>query len=124
MAFLYVSIALGMIAAFGAFVAIWSLNPAPPSNADVVEGGLRIYETGLPVSVADLELEAPLRERLIRPALKRIGRLLEQSLPEKARQRIHLDLQLAGRPNGMTAGDFVAIRYIATGILCCVGIGI
>lgn len=113
-----------MVAAFGAFVAIWSLNPAAPSNADVVEGRLRAYETGLPVSVDEMELAAPLGERLIRPAIQRIGRFLEQTMPEKARQRIHLDLQLAGRPNGLTAGDFVAIRYIATGILCCAGIGI
>jgi tight adherence protein C len=123
-ALLYASLALGMVAAFGAFVAIWSLNPAAPSNADVVEGRLRAYETGLPVSVDEMELAAPLGERLIRPAMQRIGRLLEQSMPEKARQRIHLDLQLAGRPNGLAAGDFVAIRYIATGILCCAGIGI
>ena len=123
MALLYASLALGMVAAFGAFIAIWSLNPAQPSNADVVEGRLRAYETGLPVSVYEMELEAPLRERLIRPAMQRIGRLLEQTMPEKARQRIHLDLQLAGRPNGLSAGDFVAIRYIATGVLCCVGMG-
>jgi len=122
-ALLYASLALGMVAAFGAFIAIWSLNPAQPSNADVVEGRLRAYETGLPVSVYEMELEAPLRERLIRPAMQRIGRLLEQTMPEKARQRIHLDLQLAGRPNGLSAGDFVAIRYIATGVLCCVGMG-
>ena len=113
-----------MVAAFGAFVAIWSLNPAQPSNADVVEGRLRAYETGLPVSVAEMELDAPLRDRVFRPAVQRIGRLLEQSMPEKARQRIHLDLQLAGRPNDMSAGDFVAIRYIATGIICCIGIGV
>ena len=124
MALLYASIALGMVAAFGAFVAIWSLNPAPLSNADVVEGRLRAYETGLPISLAEMELAAPLGERVIWPALRRIGRLLEQTMPDKARQRIHLDLQLAGRPNGITAGDFVAIRYIATGLLCCVGIGV
>ena len=84
MALLYLSIALGMVAALGAFVAIWSLNPAPPSNADVVEGRLRVYETGLPVSLAEMELAAPFGERVIRPAMQRIGRLLEQTMPEKA----------------------------------------
>jgi tight adherence protein C len=121
---LYGSLALGMIAAFGAFVAIWSLNPPPPSNADLVEGRLRSYETGLPVSLLEMELATPFGERVIRPAIQRIGRLLEQTMPEKARQRIHLDLYLAGRPNGLSAGDFIAIRYVATGVLCCVGIGV
>jgi tight adherence protein C len=123
-ALLITSLALGMIAAVGAFVAIWSLNPAPPSNADLVEGRLRVYETGLPASAAEMELAAPFGERVIRPAIHRVGRLLEQTMPENARQRIHLDLYLAGRPGGLTAGDFIAIRYVATGILCCIGIGI
>src|SRR5256885_11034071 len=108
MALLYLSIALGMVAALGAFVAIWSLNPAPPSNAGVVEGRLRVYETGLPVSLAAMELAAPFAERAIRPAMQRIGRLLEQTMPETPRQRIHLELQLAGRSHGTTAGGFVA----------------
>src|SRR5438309_5536803 len=108
-----------MIAAFGAFVAIWSLNPAPPSNADLVEGRLRVYETGLPLSSVEIELATPFGERVVRPVLQRIGRLLEQTMPEKARQRIHLDLYLAGRPNGLSAGDFIAIRYVLTGVVCC-----
>jgi len=123
-ALLITSLALGMIAAVGAFVAIWSLNPAPPSNADLVEGRLRVYETGLPASAVEIELAAPFGERVIRPAIHRVGRLLEQTLPENVRQRIHLDLYLSGRPGGLSAGDFIAIRYVATGILCCVGIGI
>jgi tight adherence protein C len=121
---LYASLALGMIAAVGAFVAIWSFNPVAPSNADVVEGRLRSYETGLPMSVAEMDLATPFGERVIRPAIRRIGHLVEQTMPEKARQRIHLDLLLAGRPHGLGAGDFIAIRYVATGIMCCLGIGV
>src|SRR5437763_898170 len=100
-----------MVAACGAFVAIWSLSPAPPSNADVVEGRLRMYEAGLTVSAAEIELQAPFGDRVIRPAIRRVGHLLEQTMPEKSRQRITLDLQLAGRPGGLGAGDFIAIRY-------------
>jgi tight adherence protein C len=122
--FLYASLALGMIAACGAFIAIWSLTPMAPSNADLVEGRLRAYETGLPVSAAEMELQAPFGDRIVRPVLKRLGRLLEQTMPEKARQRIHLDLYLAGRPGGLSTSDFIAIRYVATGLFCCLGIGV
>src|ERR1700693_1106880 len=124
MELLYTSLALGMIAACGAFIAIWSLMPAAPSNADLVEGRLRVYETGLPVSVAEMELQVPFGERIVRPAIKRFGRLLEQTMPEKVRQQIHLDLYLAGRPGGLSTSDFIAIRYLATGLFCCLGIGI
>ena len=98
---LYLAVILGFVAAIGVFAAIWSVVPAAPSNADVVEGRLRVYETGLPVSVAEMELQKPFRERVIQPALNRIGRLLEQVIPEKARQQLHMRLQLAGRPGGL-----------------------
>jgi tight adherence protein C len=124
MTILYAALALGAIAACGAFIATWSLTPAPPSNADLVEGRLRAYETGLPVSLVEMELQAPFGERVLRPALQRLGRLLEQTMPEKARQRINLDLHLAGRPGGLSTSDFIAIRYVITGLLCIAGIGI
>jgi tight adherence protein C len=124
MGLLYASLALGMIAACGAFIAIWSLTPLAPSNADLVEGRLRAYEKSLPVSAAELELQAPFADRIVRPVIKRLGRILEQTMPEKARQKIHLDLYLAGRPGGLSTSDFIAIRYVATGLMCCLGIGV
>lgn len=123
MTILYAALALGAIAACGAFVATWSLAPAPPNNADLVEGRLRAYETG-PVSLVEMELQAPFGERVVRPAIQRLGRLLEQTMPETARQRINLDLHLAGRPAGLSTSDFIAIRYVITGVLCLAGIGI
>jgi tight adherence protein C len=124
MTILYAALALGAIAACGAFIATWSLTPAPPSNADLVEGRLRVYETGLPISLVEMELQASFGDRVLRPAIQRLGRLLEQTMPEKARQRISLDLSLAGRPGGLSASDFIAVRYVATGVLCCVGIAV
>jgi len=124
MTILYAALALGAIAASGAFIATWSLTPAPPSNADVVEGRLRAYETGLPVSLVEMELQTPFGDRVLRPAIQRLGRILEQTMPEKARQRIGLDLYFAGRPAGLGASDFIAVRYVSTCLLCCGGIGI
>ncbi len=71
-----------------------------------------------------MELQASFGDRVLRPAIQRLGRILEQTMPEKARQRISLDLSLAGRPGGLSASDFIAVRYVATGVLCCVGIGV
>jgi tight adherence protein C len=119
---LYVSLALGALAAAGVFATVWSLHPAPPTNADLVEGRLRVYETGLPLSLTDIELQQPFSDRVVRPTIKRLGRLLEQTMPEKARQQILLSLQLAGRPGGMSGSDFIAVRYVLTGALCLLGI--
>ena len=122
MAALYIAVLLGLIAAIGVFTSISAFNPPAPTNADVVEGRLRVYETGLPVSVTDMELREPFGERVLRPLAKRLGKLVEQSLPEKARQQIAHNLMVAGRPGGMSAGDFIAMRYVLTALLCCLGI--
>jgi tight adherence protein C len=118
----YLAIALGVVAGVGAFTSVWSLMPRRPSNADLVEGRLHAYETGLPITLADIELRQPFKERVIKPALKRLGELIEQTMPDTARQQVHASLQIAGRPGGMKAGDFIAVRYVLTGVLCIVGI--
>ena len=122
MAALYVATILGMMAALGVFISVWSTLPQAPTNADVVEGRLRIYETGVPLTVADIELRQPFMDRVIRPALKRVGRWVEQSTPAKVRQKITVDLQVAGHPGGMTAGDLIAVRYVLAVLLCVLGV--
>jgi len=119
---LYVAIALGMLAAVGVFATVISLSPAAPSNADLVEGRLHVYETGVPASIAEIDLQQPFGERVVRPALTRLGRFLEQSMPEKAREQIYMTQQLAGRPGGMTPSYFIAVRYVLTAALCSLGI--
>ncbi len=122
MAALYVATILGAMAALGVFITVWSTMPQGPTNADVVEGRLRVYETGLPLTVADIELRQPFMDRVVKPALKRVGRLVEQSTPEKVRQKITTDLQVAGHPGGMTAGDLIAVRYVTAVLLCILGL--
>ena len=122
MAALYIAVLLGLIAAIGVFTSISAFNPPAPTNADVVEGRLRVYETGLPVSVTEIELREPFGERVLKPLAKRLGKLVEQSLPDKARQQIAHNLMVAGRPGGMSAGDFIAMRYVLTALFCCFGI--
>ena len=119
---IYIATLLGVVAAIGVFTSVWSFVPPAPTNADVVEGRLRVYETGLPLSVADMELREPFMERVVRPVLRRLGRFVEQSMPEKARQQISATLQVAGRPGGMSAGDFIAMRYVLTAVLAVLGI--
>jgi len=122
MAFLYVATVLGALAAFGVMVTFWSFLPKAPTNADVVEGRLRVYETGMPLTVAEIELRQPFMDRVMRPAARRFGRLIEQTMPEKARAQIHNWLHVAGRPGGMSASDFIAMRYALAALLCILGI--
>jgi tight adherence protein C len=122
MAALYIAALLGAVAAIGVFASVWSFTPPAPTNADLVEGRLRVYETGLPLTIAEIELRQPFQDRVLKPTLKRLGDLLEGTMPEKARLQIQLNLTIAGRPGGMSAADFIAVRYVLTGLLCILGI--
>jgi len=119
---LYVSLGLGLAAAAGVFLTVWSVLPAGPSNADLVEHRLRVYDMGASTSSTEADLALPFKDRVIWPLIKRSARLLEQTLPEKSRLQMHQRLQLAGRPGGLGTGDFIAVRYVLTGLLCVLGI--
>jgi len=118
----YIAILLGAVAAVGVFTSVWSFRPAAPTNADVIEGRIRVYETGLPTTLEELELREPFMDRVVRPTIRRIARLVDQTMPDKARQQIQAALQVAGRPGGMGASEFLAVRYALTGVLCATGI--
>lgn len=123
MAVLYIATLLGVVAAIGVFTSIWSFHPPAPTNADLVEGRLRVYETGLP-TMAEMELRAPFSERVMRPAFKRLGKFVEDSMPDKSRQQIAQKLVSAGRPGDMSTGDFIVMRYVLTATLCVIGIAV
>lgn len=121
---LYLSIALGLVAAAGVLTAAWSLRPAPASNADLVESRVRAYEAAAPPPIAEPELQLPFMQRVVRPAIKRFGSLVEQTMPARSREKIRLRLQLAGRLNTIGPGDFNAWRYVLTAILSVAGVGL
>ena len=119
---LYIAVLLGVVAALGVFTSVWSLMPQRPTNADVVEGRLRLYETGRQLTLAEIELRQPFMDRVVRPAIKRLREVVDRMTPDNARQQIQATLQVAGRPGGLRAGDFIAVRYVLTAVLCATGI--
>src|SRR5262249_49179094 len=121
---IYVSLALGLVAALGVMATVWSLLPAGPTNADTVEHRLRIYETGVPITTTESELQEPFTQRVVWPLIKRMGQLLEHTMPDKVRQQIHLKVHLAGRPGGLGTADFITLRYVLAALLLALGIGV
>jgi tight adherence protein C len=117
----YIGVVFGIVAAAGVLLAAWSLTAAPVDNAQVLEGRLRVYEGARVALLDEIELQTPFRERVFTPVALRLRNLITQRLPEKEMQDLHRRLTQAGRPAGMTAGDFVAFRYAATLALCLVG---
>jgi tight adherence protein C len=113
---------LAVGAAVGGFIATRSLITAEPSSADIVENRLRAYAAGAPVqplTLEEIELQEPFFDRVIRPIFARAGKLLARIQPEQARQELQRKLNFAGRPYGLDATEFTAVRYA---LACVAGV--
>jgi tight adherence protein C len=104
---------LGLVVAAGLLVAYFSIASAGPTQADLLENRVRRYYGEQPASLEELELRAPLTERIVRPAIQRAGELLARSSPQAARAELNRKLNLAGRPLNLTAPQFTAVRYLS-----------
>jgi len=69
------------------------------------------------------ELDSPFRERIIKPALARFSRFIENITPKRMIKAIGLDIARAGTPWGMTQGRWITIR-LGTGLILPILLGI
>ena len=122
-----VLLVLGGAGAAGGFIATRGLLTEAPDSADLVESRLRHYASGgapAPLSLEEIELQEPFLDRVVRPFFARFGRVLSQATPERTRQELQRRLQFAGRPYGLDATEFTAIRYALSTILALAGLGL
>jgi len=97
-------------------------TPAESDTARIVEERLQVYGGLRPLTIEEVELEQPFAQRVVRPALVRIGSLLSRSTPGKARQNLFNQLELAGRPLNLSPEDFGAVRLITAVVGAAVGL--
>ena len=117
------TILLGLMMAFGILIAAVGLARTPSSStADMVQERLQAYGGERPLTEDEIVLQKPLSERIVRPFFDRIGKTLSERTPEKARQDLQNQLNLAGRPGNLTASDFTAVRYVACIVLFALGL--
>ena len=88
----------------------------------IVEERLLEYGGTKPLTLEELELEKPFVDRVIRPAIARLGEVLSRSTPAKARQDLDNRLQLAGRPGNLTPEDLGVIRLVGAALGGVVGL--
>jgi tight adherence protein C len=106
-------ILVAVIGGVGVFLAVRGLAPATGvSDVELVEGRVRAYRGTEAVTPEEMEMQLPFVERVIRPALARIGRGLNRRTPENVRQDLERQLIFLSHPLGLGAGDVVALRYV------------
>ena len=114
---------LAIAVGIGVLMIFIGLARTPSSNtALTVQQRLSVYGGEKPMSVEEIELQRPFIERVMRPAIERLGSLLSRSTPQKARQDLLNRLELAGRPGNLTPEDFAAERLVAAAVVGALGV--
>src|SRR2546430_5731734 len=114
---------LALICAGGVLLFFIGISRTPTTNtAQMVQQRLSVYGGEKPLTVEEIELQRPFSERVLRPAVERLGSLLSRSTPQKARQDVLNRLEMAGRPGNLTPEDFLAVRLIAAAIFAALGL--
>src|SRR6266571_7152752 len=107
----------------GVLMIFIGLARTPSSSQAVnVQQRLAAYGGEKPLSIEEIELQRPFSERVMRPAIERLGSMLSRSTPQKARQDLLNRLELAGRPGNLTPEDFMAVRLVAAAIFAALGL--
>jgi len=88
------------------------IRRAKARSPNAIEARLAQYVEN-PVTLEKLELEQPFSERVLRPLVGFFSRIMSSITPAKSQERLRRNLQMAGNPNGLQAGDFLALRLIA-----------
>src|SRR5690348_540049 len=114
---------LAGLAGLGILIMFLGLARTPSSSTALnVQQRLAAYGGEKQLTVEEIELQRPFSERVLRPAIERLGSLLSRSTPQKARQDLLNRLELAGRPGNLTPEDFAAVRLVAAAVLAAVGL--
>ena len=115
---------LALVVAVGVLMIFIGLARTPSSSASSinVQQRLAAYGGDKPLTVEEIELQKPFSERVMRPAIEKLGTLLSRSTPQKARQDLLNKLELAGRPGNLTPEDFAAVRLVAAAVVGALGL--
>src|SRR5215471_937648 len=116
---------LAILGAAGVLMFFIGLARTPTSSTSInVQQRLAAYGGEKQLTVEEIELQRPFSERVLRPAIEKLGSLMSRSTPQKARQDLLNRLELAGRPGNLTPEDFVAVRLVAAAVGAAIGLGL
>jgi tight adherence protein C len=117
------TVLLALAVGIGVLMVFIGLARTPSSSTALnVQQRLAAYGGEKQLTIEEIELQRPFSERVLRPAIEKLGSVLSRSTPQKARQDLLNKLELAGRPGNLTPEDFVAVRLVAAAIMAALGL--
>lgn len=100
------------IAIFGVFLKM----SMPNRKAVSIESRLSQFAER-PRTLEEIELEQPFRERVIKPMIAGVTRVLGKLTPSQGAEKVRLQLVLAGNPYNMQTTEFMGMRLMAAVVL-------
>lgn len=107
---IYVLLAIGLIVIVGAGILLLQRAEDDPLLSRIDEFAAREEI----VSIEEIELSMPLRDRIFVPIARRVGEFFVRLTPQKTLENTTRLLELAGNPNNWSAATFMTIRVAAT----------
>ncbi len=111
---LIVWLVIALLVVGAILLAIIGLRQSEAESEDPLQERLAEYmDSGREIrSLEEVELEQPFSQRVILPMARALGNLALRFTPQSAIQTAQQNLELAGRPNGLEASTYVALRFI------------
>ena len=123
----FMAIGIAVVAALGVLLIVFGLTMSlAPRPGDLLEARLAQFtESGrLPATLTEVELSLPFFERAIRPGLDKVGGLITRGMRSGSLEALQDELNLAGRPWGITASGFYLVRILSLLLFAALGFAI
>lgn len=115
-------IVAGALAAAAAFLIVFALGHRGQAAAETLEQRVEEFRLGGMPPAEEEELRQPLSNRVLRPLLRRLGQLALLRTKDTTREKLLVDIRMAGRPFGLTVADFMAVRGVLAMLLAVAGL--
>ena len=94
-----------------------------PKESDLVSERIRQFAPKAR-NLTELELQAPFKERVIKPLQGRLSRLIQSRTPEANVAEVRRKLVISGRGSSMTVADFLGTKGLVSILLGLTGVAI
>lgn len=114
-----VFVLIAVIIVVAVAVALIYVGQRMPSNESdtFLERLNEFSQSGEQVSLDEIELSQPFRERVVYPFMRRFGDMAAKNTPQNVLQETNRKIELSGRGGVIDAPMFLASRFVASGVL-------
>jgi tight adherence protein C len=107
---LFITVLLASAVAFGVFLVFQGMSSP---QVDLLEARLAQFGDH-DMTLEQFEMTLPFVERVLRPIAEKFGSMITSKTPAKQTEKVQEQINLAGKPFGMTVGTYLTIQIVAS----------